>query len=100
MLAKLYYRLEMIDEALDMLKGCDAAENYPSLYGLLGELYLRRERFEKAARAFRKAIDVQPWRLFYCCGSCGHLASDWAGRCSGCGLWNTYSFDLYGRTRL
>ena len=100
MLAKLYYRLEMIDEALEMLKGFEAAENYPSLYGLLGELYLRREHFEKSARAFRKAIDVQPWRLFYSCSSCGHLASDWAGRCSGCGLWNTYSFDLYGRTKL
>ncbi len=100
MLAKLYYRLEMVDEALEMLKGFEAAENYPSLYGLLGELYLRREQFEKAARAFRKAIDVQPWRLFYSCGSCGHLATDWAGRCPGCGLWNTFSFDLYGRTKL
>lgn len=100
LMGKLYYRLEMIDDALDSLKGFESAENFPSVCSLLGELYMRRERYEKAARAFKKAVDMQPSKLFYCCSSCGHLAAEWGGRCSGCGKWNSYRFDIYGRSKL
>ena len=100
LLGKLYSRLEMIDDALDTLKGFESAENFPSVYGLLGDLYMRRERYKDAAGAFKKAVDMQPSRLFYCCSSCGHLSSEWSGRCPGCGKWNTYAFNLYGRNSL
>ncbi len=100
LLGKLYYRLEMIDDALETLRGFESAENFPSVYGLLGDLYLRRERHELAARAFKKAVDMQPSKLFYCCSACGHLSAEWAGRCPGCGKWNSYAFNLYGRDKL
>ncbi|MDA8170159.1 MAG: tetratricopeptide repeat protein [Nitrospiraceae bacterium] len=100
LLGKLYYRLEMVDDALEILKGFDSAESYQPLYTLLGELYMRREHYKEAARAFRKAMDITPWNLFYSCKSCGHLSAEWSGRCPGCGQWNTYSFDLYGRSKL
>ena len=100
LLGKLYHRLEMIDDALETLRGFESAENFPSVYGLLGELYMRRERYEKSARAFKKAVDMQPSKLFYCCSSCGHLSAEWAGRCPGCSRWNTYAFNLYGRDKL
>ncbi|MDA8387392.1 MAG: tetratricopeptide repeat protein [Nitrospiraceae bacterium] len=100
LLGKLYCRLEMIDDALETLRGFESAENFPSVYGLLGDLYMRRERYENAAAAFKKAVDMQPSKLFYCCSSCGHLSAEWAGRCPGCGKWNTYAFNLYGRNRL
>ncbi len=100
LMGKLYHRLEMIDDALDTLKGFESAENFPSVCSLLGELYLRRERYEKAAYAFRKAADMQPCKLFYCCSSCGYLSAEWAGRCPGCGKWNSYRFDIYGRNKL
>ncbi len=100
LMAKLYYRLEMIDDALESLKGLESAENYPSVSSLMGELYMRRERYEKAARAFKKASEMQPSRLFYSCSSCGHLSAEWSGRCPGCGKWNSYRFDIYGRSKL
>ena len=100
LMGKLYYRLEMIDDALETLKGFESAENFPAVYSLLGDLYMRRERYENAAGSFKKAVDMQPSKLFYCCSSCGHLSSEWAGRCPGCGKWNSYAFNLYGRNRL
>ncbi|MDA8324702.1 MAG: tetratricopeptide repeat protein [Nitrospiraceae bacterium] len=100
LLGKLYHRLEMIDDALETLRGFESAENFPSVYGLLGELYMRRERYEKSARSFKKAVDMQPSKLFYCCSACGHLSAEWAGRCPGCSKWNSYAFNLYGRNKL
>jgi tetratricopeptide (TPR) repeat protein len=100
MLGKLYYRLEMVDDALETLTGIESADSYPLFYSLLGELYMRREAYERAAKSFRKAIDMKPWMLSYSCSSCGHSAPEWAGRCAGCGLWNTYTFDIHARARV
>ncbi len=100
LLGKLYQRLEMIDDALESLKGFESAENFSPVCSLLGELYMRRERYEKAAHAFKRAADMQPCKLFYSCSSCGHLSSEWGGRCPGCGKWNSYRFDIYGRSKL
>lgn len=100
LLGKLYYRLEMVDDALDTLRGLEGAESYPALYGLLGELYMRREHYENAARCFRRAMEMKPSRFYYCCRSCGHLSAEWSGRCPACGIWDSYDFDLYGRCKL
>lgn len=32
----------------------------------------------------------------YCCASCGAQAPKWAGQCSDCGAWNSFSEELYG----
>lgn len=99
LLGKLYYRLEMIDDAFEALRAIEAAESYPALYSLLGELYIRREQYEKAALSFRKAMDTKIPKLQYCCENCGTPAPEWAGRCPNCGSWSTYNFDIYGRCR-
>jgi lipopolysaccharide biosynthesis regulator YciM len=97
-LGKLFYRLEMIDDAFEMLYGMDTGGvPYPELHRLLGNLYLRRNQFEKAVEEFRKGIDTKmSLQLPYCCSACGFAASDWSGRCPECKQWGTYQFNLVG----
>lgn len=97
-LGKLYYRLEMIDDAFETLLGMDSLGiAYPELHQLLGNIYLRRNLPEKAAIEYRKVIDVRkPLRLPYCCGNCGSSSDEWSGRCLKCKQWDTYQFNLEG----
>ncbi|MDP2166983.1 MAG: tetratricopeptide repeat protein [Thermodesulfovibrionales bacterium] len=95
-LGKLYYRLEMVDDAFETLMSVDT-DSYAELYQLLGELYLRRQQCEKAVVEFKKTISMKrSFRLPYCCTNCGHMSEEWSGRCPDCGSWNTYQFNLHG----
>jgi lipopolysaccharide biosynthesis regulator YciM len=97
-LGKLYYRLEMIDDAFETLAGMEAMGiSYPELHQLLGNIYMRRYQPDKAAAAYRKLIDVKKsFRLPYCCTHCGFSADEWSGRCSKCKEWDTFQFNLDG----
>ena len=97
-MGKLFYRLEMLDDAYDTLITVDASSApYPELHQLLGNIYLRRHQCEKAVEEFKKVIDVKkPFRLPYCCQICGYSSEDWSGRCPNCREWDTYQFNLYG----
>lgn len=96
-LGKLYYRLEMVDDALETLASGEVPEGFPQWHQLLGELYLRRNQCERAVEEFKKTVDFKKTlRLPYCCSKCGHDADDWSGRCPSCGSWNTYEFNLHG----
>jgi lipopolysaccharide biosynthesis regulator YciM len=97
-LGKLYYRLEMIDDAFDTLLSIDtgSAAN-PELYQLMGSLYLKRHQPEKAVEEFRKALDMKvALKIPYCCRECGNTSSEWSGRCDSCKKWNTLQFNLDG----
>lgn len=100
LLGKLYYRLEMVDDALEVLRRLQGSDADPVLYSMLGELHMRREAYEKAARSFRKAIGTKPWKLIYACDLCGHSTPDWAGRCPVCANWGTFSFGVHGRAKV
>lgn len=97
-LGKLFYRLEMLDDAYDALTIVDAAGNrFPELYLLLGNMYQRRGQCDKAVAEFKKVLDMKSaFRLPYCCDRCGYSATEWTGRCPNCKNWNTYQFNLYG----
>lgn len=97
-LGKLFYRLEMLDDAYDALTIVDAAGNrFPELYLLLGNIYLRRGQCDKAVSEFKKVFDMKSaFRLPYFCGICGYSATEWTGRCPNCKNWNTYQFNLFG----
>jgi tetratricopeptide (TPR) repeat protein len=97
-LGKLFYRLEMVDDAFEILSGIDTGPiQYPELHLLLGNLYMRRNQPEKAASEYRKVIEIKKsLRLPYCCGQCGHSSDEWSGRCPDCRQWNTYRFNLDG----
>ncbi|MBS1115193.1 MAG: tetratricopeptide repeat protein [Nitrospirae bacterium] len=97
-LGKLFYRLEMIDDAFETLTGIDTAGVlYPELHQVLGNLYMRKNQCEKAVLEFKKAVDIKfSLQLPYCCKQCGYAADEWSGRCPDCKLWGTYQFNLEG----
>jgi len=95
-LGKLYYRLEMVDDAYDILSKIDSSTmRLPDLHKLLGNIYQRRGMLSQAVDEFRKAIEfgeqlVVPYR----CSHCEFYSTEWSGRCPRCGKWNTYGVDL------
>lgn len=98
-LAKLFFRLEMVDDSFEILSSMEIGEgpSYVEVHKLLGELYMRRNECEKAVELFKKTLEIKSaLRVPYCCGECGHSGIEWSGRCPECGSWNTYDLDLHG----
>ena len=97
-LGKLYYRLEMIDEAFDLLSEIEGqVEYFPDLHKILGNLYLRRGDSFMAAETFRKGLESQGSSRLktavivpYYCPLCDYHTPTWQGRCARCGQWNSY----------
>lgn len=102
LLGKLYYRLEMIDDAFETFSYVDASGMAsPELYQIMGDLYLRRNQCDKAAEEFKKAVDMKiAFRLPYWCSACGYSSQEWSGRCPSCNNWNTYAFKLHGTSKI
>jgi lipopolysaccharide biosynthesis regulator YciM len=100
LLGKLYARLEMVDDALQVLSSVDSS-SLPGaeLYRLRGELYLKRNQSMRALDEFRAALAAGRFETAatYCCSSCSSHRLEWAGRCPECGEWNTYTLDIYGK---
>jgi len=95
-LGKLYYRLEMVDEAFDILSAIDSSTSQlTDLHKLLGNLYLRQGNQAKASEEFKKALAFSDQHIVpYRCGNCEHFSPEWSGRCPRCGKWNTFGIDL------
>lgn len=95
-LGKLYYRLEMIDEAFDILSSVDWGDKeLPDVHKLLGNIYLRRGSLGLAASEFKKALGFRKQIIIpYVCSNCEHKTMEWVGRCPNCGKWNTFGVNL------
>jgi lipopolysaccharide biosynthesis regulator YciM len=95
-LGKLYYRLEMVDEAFDILSTVDWGDKeFPDVHKLLGNIYLRRGSLGLAASEFKKALGFKKQIIIpYFCSNCDLRTTDWSGRCPNCGKWNTIGVNL------
>jgi lipopolysaccharide biosynthesis regulator YciM len=91
-LGKLCYRLEMVDEAFEILSDLDPGdEKMPDLHKLLGNLHLRRGETEAAVDSFKKALNLKKRVLVpYYCPQCDYHTAQWSGRCPRCGRWNSF----------
>jgi tetratricopeptide (TPR) repeat protein len=91
-LGKLYYRLEMIDEATELLASIDTSNvRFPDLHKVLGNLYLRRGDRQAAVDEFKRALDLKKRVLVpYYCPQCDFHTNEWTGRCPRCEQWNTF----------
>jgi len=98
LLSKLYYRLEMVDDAIEISNSIDTSIfSATELHSLKGELYIKRDQVQKALDEFRKACGVKwPIKIPYCCSNCAFMSEDWSGRCPQCMEWNTCLLDIYG----
>ncbi len=95
-LGKLYYRLEMVDEAFDILSTVDWGDkDFPDVHKLLGNIYLRRGSLGLAASEFKRALGFRKQIIIpYTCSNCDLRTTDWSGRCPNCGKWNTFAVNL------
>ncbi len=91
-LGKLYYRLEMVDEAYDLLSGLEGPhDQLADFHKIMANLQLRRHNMEEAVLELKKALGfrkrvVVPYR----CLNCQTESTEWAGRCRDCRHWNTF----------
>ena len=91
LLARLYLRLEMVDNAIEELEAL-ANEGVEGYYHhvLLGEAYLRRKQSGKAAHLFQKALGMdREFSPAFACSGCAGSSQAWAPRCPSCGEWNS-----------
>ena len=95
-LGKLFFRLEMLDDALAVLQSLDGRASYaPTLHYLLGRIHERRRNHRDAATEYRKVIkEMELVQLDYRCRACHQTRSEWAARCAQCGDWNTIEVDF------
>lgn len=95
-LGRLYYRLEMLDEALSILQSLkDRAAYAPTLHFLLGRIHERRKNFESATKEFKNVIkESDLMKLEYKCFACETNLDDWYDRCPECGDWNNIEIDI------
>lgn len=95
-LGKLFFRLEMLDDALAVLQSLEGRASYaPTLHYLLGRIHERRRNFRDAASEYRKVIkEMELVALEYRCRACRSTRSDWAPRCAACGEWNSIEVDF------
>ena len=91
-LGKLYYRLEMVDEAMDVLSTIDMGGNQiPDVHKLMGNLYLQKGEMASAVEEFKKALNLRKRLLIpYFCPVCDYHTTHWSGRCPRCQNWNTF----------
>ncbi|MHB8482676.1 MAG: tetratricopeptide repeat protein [Nitrospiria bacterium] len=92
-LGKLYYRLEMIDDAYNLLALLENHEgHFPDLHKLLGLINARKGNMRQAVESFKKALHLkEAIKVPYYCPVCDYHTHDWSGRCHRCGRWNSYT---------
>ena len=90
-LGKLYYRLEMVDEAFDVLSIIEGPQDYLLDYHkIMANLFLRKQHFEQAIVELKKALSFKKRVVVpYICTQCQQESLEWSGRCRRCARWNT-----------
>src|SRR5438552_3206002 len=86
-LGKLYYRLEMIDEAFDLLSTLEGPQDQMADYHkIMANLYLRKQLMEQAVEELKKALGFKKRVVVpYLCTNCRDESREWSGRCRRCG---------------
>ena len=95
-LARLYLRLEMIDEAHREFRALkDRVSSSPSMHAFLASIHERRGDPREAVAEYREALKLLDLpRLYYRCGVCETRYPDWIDRCGVCMEWNQIVLDF------
>jgi tetratricopeptide (TPR) repeat protein len=95
-LGRLYYRLEMLDEAQRTLVSLgDRIKSSPTYHYLLGRIHERRGDLQGATDAFLTCLrQLELGTAEYLCRVCHSRYADWQDFCSRCGSWNAVELDF------
>ena len=90
-LGKLYYRLEMIDDAFDLLSTLDGIPDPTGdLPQIMASLHIRKGDTETALMEMQEVIGRSRAGVTQlACSACRYETREWSGRCPACGRWNT-----------
>jgi len=90
-LGRLYYRLEMHDEALKVLEGIgERLDDSPTYHFLLGRIRQRRDdQLGSTARYLTCLKRLGVSIANFTCRACDRRYAEWQDRCPECGSWNS-----------
>lgn len=90
-LGKLYYRLEMIDDAFELLATLEGIQDQSGdLLPMLASLHIRKGDTGTALIAMQEMIGRSHAGLpTLACRACRYETKAWSGRCPACGRWNS-----------
>ena len=91
--AKLCLRLEMLDEALEVVDEISLKrKDFPALHRVLAEIYLHKKDFGRAAQEFEKTFELSGSSyLSFFCTVCERESKEWVAYCPQCHRWSTYT---------
>jgi tetratricopeptide (TPR) repeat protein len=95
-LGRLYYRLEMLDEALRTLASLgERIKSSPTYHYLLGRIHERRGDLPRATEDFLACLrHLELGTADYLCRVCHSRYADWQDFCARCGSWNAVELDF------
>jgi len=95
-LGKLYYRLEMIDEALEQFSQMKGRVTYfPALHYYLAKIMERQGNLREALREFEQVLrQAEVLKIEYVCATCARKYPSWVDYCDRCGEWNSVVVDF------
>jgi tetratricopeptide (TPR) repeat protein len=95
-LGRLYYRLEMHEEALRVLEGVgERIHSSPTYHFLLGRIHERRGEMRRAVESYLLCIrQLGIHSADYVCRVCRTQYEEWSDRCGECGSWNSVEMDF------
>jgi tetratricopeptide (TPR) repeat protein len=95
-LGKLYFRLEMLDEALDEFGRMKGRVTYfPALHYHLAKILERHGNYREAIRELETLLSqAEGLKVEYACSVCSKRCADWSERCERCGEWNSVVVDF------
>jgi predicted Zn-dependent protease len=95
-LGRLYYRLEMHEEAQKALESLsEELEESPSFHFLMGKVRHRRGEVDLAMESFLECAQRAGASAGgFVCRACEAHTSDWRDRCEKCGSWNSVELDF------
>jgi lipopolysaccharide biosynthesis regulator YciM len=90
-LGRVYFELEMLDEAADQLEKVEVrAPDAPSVHAFLGATFERRGEDREAFAEYRRALHLaRGFDWPHACTGCGAAAAAWDDRCPRCHRLNT-----------
>jgi tetratricopeptide (TPR) repeat protein len=97
-LGRLYYRLEIHEEAFKLLAPLEERlQGSATFHFLLGRIHERRGEIGRAAERYRRcATLLGVTRAEFACRDCATRYADWRDRCENCGSWNAIELRLDG----